>query len=66
MSTESPTTKQKATPQKVEPKVQTIKSVYGRMVDPHTGVEYNLIPSVLFQRTSWVDCQLDAGKLELC
>ena len=43
-----------------------IKSIYGRMVDPLTALEYTGIPSELYKRTSWVDSQLEAKKLELC
>lgn len=47
-------------------KVQGIRSVYGRMVDPHTAIEYTVKPAELLKRTSWVDSQVQAGKLELC
>ena len=48
------------------PKAQYIRAVYGRMVDPLTALEYTGIPSELYKRTSWVDSQLEAQKLELC
>ena len=48
------------------PKAQYIRAVYGRMVDPLTALEYIGIPSELYKRTSWVDSQLEAKKLELC
>ena len=48
------------------PKVEYIRAVYGRMVDPLTALEYTGIPSELYKRTSWVDSQLEAKKLELC
>ena len=51
---------------KSEPKIQGIKSVYGRMVDPTTALEYNMEPSELYKRTAWVDSQIEAGKLQLC
>ena len=49
-----------------EAKVEYIRAVYGRMVDPLTALEYTGIPSELYKRTSWVDSQLEAKKLELC
>ena len=48
------------------PKAEYIRAVYGRMVDPLTGLEYTGVPSELYKRTSWVDSQLEAKKLELC
>ena len=54
------------TPEAKTPKVEYIRAVYGRMVDPLTGLEYTGIPSELYKRTSWVDSQLEAKKLELC
>lgn len=55
-----------AAPKTPEAKVEHIRAVYGRMVDPLTGLEYTGIPSELYKRTSWVDSQLEAKKLELC
>ena len=55
-----------ATPKTPEAKAQYIRAVYGRMVDPLTALEYTGIPSELYKRTSWVDSQLEAKKLELC
>ena len=54
------------TPEVKTPKAQYIRAVYGRMVDPLTALEYTGIPSELYKRTSWVDSQLEAKKLELC
>ena len=48
------------------PEVKYIRAVYGRMVDPLTALEYTGIPSELYKRSSWVDSQLEAKKLELC
>ena len=58
----------KADPKARTPEVKTqyIRAVYGRMVDPLTALEYTGIPSELYKRTSWVDSQLEAKKLELC
>lgn len=50
---------------KVEPKLVYIKTIYGRMVDPHTALEYSQVPSELLKRTSWVESQLQAKKMEL-
>ena len=55
-----------AAPKTPEVKVEYIRAVYGRMVDPHTALEYTGIPSELYKRTSWVESQLEAKKLELC
>ena len=55
-----------AAPKTPEAKVEYIRAVYGRMVDPLTALEYTGIPSELYKRTSWVDSQLEAKKLELC
>lgn len=54
------------TPEVKAPKAQYIRAVYGRMVDPLTALEYTGIPSELYKRTSWVDSQIEAKKLELC
>lgn len=50
---------------RVEPKPTMIRAVYGRMVDPHTGLVFDLAPCELFKMTPWVQCQVDAGKLVL-
>ncbi len=55
-----------AAPKAPEAKVEYIRAVYGRMVDPLTALEYTGVPSELYKRTSWVDSQLEAKKLELC
>ena len=55
-----------AAPNALEVKAKHIRAVYGRMVDPLTGLEYTGVPSELYKRTSWVDSQLEAKKLELC
>ena len=60
----------KSDPKPADPKPEAgpklIRAVYGRMVDPLTALEYTGIPSELYKRTSWVDSQLEAKKLELC
>ena len=55
-----------AVPKTPEVKVEYIRAVYGRMVDPLTALEYTGVPSDLYKRTSCVDSQLEAKKLELC
>ena len=56
----------KAEPVKVEvPKKQSVRAVFGRMVDPHTGVEYTQMPQALGKITAWVQSQIDAGKIEV-
>lgn len=64
-TTPDPKTDPKAAAPKA-PKIAYIRAVYGRMVDPLTALEYNVVPSELFKRTSWVDSQIEAKKLELC
>lgn len=59
MATESKDTKP------AKPKTVYIKTVYGRMVDPHTALEYSQVPTELFKHTSWVASQLEAKKMEL-
>ena len=57
-----------ATPVEAEtskPSGQLIRAVYGRMVDPHTSLIYDVVPSELLKMTGWVKSQIEAGKLEL-
>ena len=67
--TETTKPQQKPEPKEVakptSQKIKTIQAVYGRMVDPHTGEEFTCIPKVAGQLTSWVQSQVDAGKLAL-
>ena len=46
-------------------KSQRIRSVYGRMVDPHTGCTFDLAGGELLKMTPWVQSQIEAGKLLL-
>lgn len=48
---------------KVEPK--KIRAVHGRMVDPHTGEQFDLEPKPCGKITGWMQAQVDAGKLAL-
>ena len=64
MADESKPTPVKVTP-KAPPKPNYIRTVHGRMCDPHTALEYSQIPTELLKRTSWIDSQLAAGKMEL-
>lgn len=67
MATELKTEPKPKTSEKTEePKVQMICTVYGRMVDPLTGLEYDRKPTELLKRTGWVDSQIDSGKMTLC
>lgn len=50
--------------QKTKPATK-IRAVYGRMVDPTTGLEFTQVPGELFKKSSWVQSQIDAGKLVL-
>ena len=70
MATESKVTESKSEVPEVKvtkpaSKTLYIKSIYGRMVDPHTALEYTQTPSELFKRTGWVESQLQAKKMEL-
>jgi hypothetical protein len=56
----------KVEPMKVEaPKKQSVRAVFGRMVDPHTGVEFTERLQELSKVTAWVQAQIDAGKIEV-
>jgi hypothetical protein len=48
-----------------KPSGQLIRAVYGRMVDPHTGLSFDVVPCELLKMTGWVKSQIEAGKLEL-
>ena len=63
---EKPTTPEKPKAADKAAKVQMICTVYGRMVDPLTGLEYDRKPTELLKRTGWVDSQIDSGKMTLC
>lgn len=41
-----------------------LRAVHGRMVDPHTGREFLLVPCEAGEVTPWMQSQIDAGKLE--
>ena len=60
----------KSDPKPTDPKPEAgpklIRAVYGRMVDPLTGMEYTGVPSELLKDSSWITSQLEAKKLELC
>lgn len=62
---EKPTSPEKPKADKAA-KVQMICTVYGRMADPLTGLEYDRKPTELLKRTGWVDSQIDSGKMTLC
>lgn len=53
----------KVAPKPAEPKM--VRTVYGIMVDPHTGATYTQKPSELPKLTGWVQSQVDAGKMVL-
>lgn len=42
-----------------------IETVYGRMVDLSTGIEYTHAPKEVIRINGWMQSQLDAGKLKL-
>ena len=73
MATESKITEPKSAEPEVQEqkvtksaaKVTYIRAVFGKMVDPHTALEYSQVPSELLKRTGWVDSQLAAKKMEL-
>lgn len=41
-----------------------IHTVFGVMVDPHSGIRYDMPPQELLKLTGWVQAQLDAGKMK--
>lgn len=36
------------------------------MVDPHTGLAYEMEPTEVYKMTPWVQDQIDSGKLLVC
>ena len=52
----------------VEPTVEhvakQIRTLYGDMVDPLTGVRYGVVPQDIERVSPWVQSQLDAKKME--
>lgn len=61
---QKPTPKPAAAPPKEALKAQVnLKSVHGLMVDPFTGIHYHQNSNVPYVASSWVDSQLQAGKL---
>lgn len=64
MTTSSVAPAVKSTP---TPKPKTLLPVYGRMIDPFTGLVYGVEPPVPYPdkivEGSWLDCQMKAGKL---
>lgn len=67
LKTEEPKAPESKTPEvkATAPAAVMIRAVHGRMVDPTTGLEFTQVPSELFKKSSWVQSQIDAGKLEL-
>ena len=47
----------------VKPEFKLVKTVYGDMHDPHTGINYGFAPKELLKASSWVDSQVAAGKM---
>lgn len=49
------------------PTPKTLVPVFGRMIDPFTGIVYGVEPPAPYPAKivegSWVDCQMKAGKL---
>lgn len=48
-----------------KPEYKTIRAVYGRMNDPHTGEDFKTTAKPIGKITPWVQCQIDAGKLSV-
>lgn len=42
-----------------------VQTVYGRMVEPHTGEVFDRKPSELLKMTPWIQSQIDAGKISV-
>lgn len=49
--------------EKVQPKVQMIHTIFGRMVDPLTGEVYEQVPRELVKPSGWVTSQVESGKM---
>ena len=47
-------------------KILVVRGGYKRMVDPHTGLAYEMEPTEVYKFTAWVKDQIDAGKLLVC
>lgn len=56
MATEKQTTKQKRL---------FVETVYGRMVDLTTGIEYTAAPKEVIRLNGWLQVQIEAGKMKL-
>jgi len=54
----TPTTKQPTKPVRI-----VVRAVYGRMIDPHTGEEFDTMPKELDALSDWAKFQLQEGKL---
>ena len=40
-----------------------VRAAYKPMVDPHTGLKYEMAPTEVYKLTAWVQDQIDSGKL---
>lgn len=74
MATEFKVMKSKAPEPKPESKVESkattearfmVRTLWGAMVDPHTGLRYGTTPCENYDHTPWVQSQIDAKKMEL-
>lgn len=48
-----------------QPKKVALRAIHGRMVDQTTGEEYDQSPKLVDRITNFVQCQIDAGKMEI-
>lgn len=48
-----------------QPKKVLLRAIHGRMVDQTTGEEYDQAPKLVERITNFVQCQIDAGKMEI-
>jgi hypothetical protein len=56
----------KEKPEVRPPLIQCIRTVHGPMLDLFTNTRYTQIPQPVGTISSWVQSQLDAGKMVLC
>ena len=45
------------------PKLVTVRTVYGDMVEPISGEAFSMQPRLIERVTPWVQSQIDAGKM---
>lgn len=52
--------------EKTAPEKFKVRSKVGLLVHPYTPYRFEAEPVEVFEIDSWLQCQIDAGKAELC